>query len=204
MGYSIRVAAQMPDRANDFLCVMDFDTKEEFDQVKKLCDNKKRVGLFGSLVKPIRTDTAEHFCQDLFFPSLIHCALKLHNTALKVICSIAFTAVDVMTLPIRALTAIPRYFKNGAHPKESHPFYKYLKAHGLDEKHLSAGHVYLEMRWPQRTKVVDMVSEVERQEEHTIVLGKTFNFVELPETASPNEDHQGWIGKNAVKLPYHI
>src|SRR5277367_3762980 len=67
MGYSIRVAAQVPrERASEFFLEKNFDSLEAFDEAKKLCDNKKRIGFFESLVIPVRTDNLTNFSKDFF------------------------------------------------------------------------------------------------------------------------------------------
>jgi hypothetical protein len=110
--------------------------------------------------------------------------------------------IDICTLPIRAITAIPRYFYNAAHTKETHPLYQYLKQNGVNEENLSTGHVYLEMQRPEQINVTDGLTGTTRQEEKLIREGETFNFVELPKTVSEIQKVSGWVHGKDYSLPY--
>lgn len=181
MSYSIKVSAnaafQQVEPSPFF--VRNFDSAEEFQRTANLCDNKRRIGLFESLVIPIRTDNLDNFCKDFFLPTLINHALKFNDIALKIIYSVVLTICDIITLPIRLITAIPRYLYNSAHPKESHPFYQYLIDNGVPAATLSADYVYLELSGVENRGVFG-----QERERNLTTQGETFNFIQLPTTVS--------------------
>ncbi len=185
MSYSIKVSVspelQQVEPIPFF--VKNFDLSEEFQTVMNLCDNKRRIDLFESLIIPIRTDTFNNFCKDFFLPTLINHALKFNHIALKIIYSVVLTICDICTFPIRVFTIIPRYLYNAAHPKEAHPFYQYLISNGVLVEDLSTDHVYLELAWTEPRGVFG------QQGERSLATHRgTFNFIQLPITVSNIED----------------
>lgn len=182
VSYSIKVSA----RGDEFQQVKphpfftrDFDSAEEFQRVKNLCDNKRRIGWLESLVIPVRTDNLNNFCKDFFFPGLFNQALKTHDVATKIFLCIFMSIYDIISLPIRLITVIPRYLYNAAHPKESHPLYQYLIDKGVPAATLSADYVALELGWIENRGVFGEIGERNRT-----TLTETFNFIQLPITVS--------------------
>lgn len=57
---------------------------------------------------------------------------------------------DIISLPIRLITAIPRHLYNAARPKETHPLYRYLIDNGVPAATLSADYVYLKLSWVEK------------------------------------------------------
>jgi hypothetical protein len=181
MPYSIKVSATSRfERAEQPpLFARNFDSVEEYQSVSNLCDNKRRIGWLESLIIPVRTDNLHNFCEDFFLPGFFNCALKTHDVATRILLCIFLPIYDILSLPIRLITAIPRYLYNVAHPKESHPFYQYLINNGVPAATLSADSIYLEREWIETREVFgqarrhDLISE-----------GDTFNFIQLPDMVS--------------------
>jgi hypothetical protein len=65
--------------------------------------------------------------------------------SVKIIFCFLCLIADLLTLPIRTLTVIPRYFYNKAITKEKHPLCKYLLTTGVSEENLRSGHVYMQI-----------------------------------------------------------
>ena len=128
MVYAIRVqkSPEYLQDDNPNLLVRNFNSKEEFQAVVNLCDNKRRINWLESLIIPVRTDNLNNFCKDFFLPGLFNPAFKTQDVALTIFLCMLMPVYDIMTLPIRLITVIPRYVYNSIHPKESHPFYQYL------------------------------------------------------------------------------
>lgn len=181
MSYSIKVSAnaefQQVEPPPFF--VRNFDSAEEFQRATNLCDNKRRIGWLESLVIPVRTDNLSNFCKDFFLPGLFNQALKTHDVATKIFLCIFMPIYDIISLPIRLITAIPRYLYNAAHPKESHPFYQYLIDNEVPAATLSADYVYLELSWVKNRGVFG-----EGGEPNLTTQGETFNFIQLPTNVS--------------------
>jgi hypothetical protein len=116
-----------------------------------------------------RTDNLSSFCEDFFFPSLVHDALKIDNFAIRMIRCIVSIIVDLVTMPIRLITLIPRYFTNLRNTREGHPLHQYLVAMGADPRLLNRDRVYVqtEIFWND----VRRCSSTE---------GNDFYFIELP------------------------
>ncbi len=159
--------------------VRNFDSAEEFQRATNLCDNKRRIGWLESLVIPVRTDNLNNFCKDFFLPGLFNHALKTHDVATRIFLCIIMPIYDILSLPIRLITAIPRYLYNAAHPKESHPLYQYLIDNGVLAATLSADYVYLELSWVENRGVFG-----EERERNLTTQGETFNFIQLPTNIS--------------------
>ena len=160
-----------------------FSSLNEFQEILGLCDNKRRIGCFGSLIIPLRIDTASSFFKDFFLPGFFNEAFKVNNIYLKILRCTIIPLCDVVTLPIRLVTVIPWCVYNVTHPKHAHPFYKYLINNGMTADQLSAGHVYL--------KTIRTQERIEKDRSGSsykvttkIVEGDTFNFIHLPQFVS--------------------
>ncbi len=176
MGYAIRVKAN-PDDAQ-YLFVKNFNSLEEFQGVKNLCYNRRTIGFLESTTITVRTNTLQNFAKDFFFPTLINHALKIHDLALKIICTIAFICLDICTLPIRICTLLPLCIANGLHPKVSHPLYQYLLAHQVPAVALD-DHIYLEL---------DYIEGRRGAYEDIVTVGNTLNLIQLPENEATERE----------------
>lgn len=175
MSYSIKVqkSPEFSQGPNETLFFKEFSTQQEFEAVEKLCVNVERVGWLGSLIMPVRTDNLRNFCEDFFLPGFFNVALKTNDTALRVFLCLLMPIYDIITLPLRAITAIPRALYNAYHSKESHPFHQYLTRNGVAPADLE-DHVHV-----LTNKVV-----TKNGTESSITQGITFNFIQLPEGIS--------------------
>lgn len=154
------------------LFTVNFNSFGEFEPVYNLLNNKRRISWLESLIIPVRTDNFSNFCKDFFLPGLFNNALKTKKVALRIFLCIMMPIYDLITLPIRLITVIPRYIYNAKHPKEAHLFYQYLIQKGVAPADLSAGHVHL---------------EIEQQNQSGLLItqgGCTFNFIHLPRFVS--------------------
>jgi hypothetical protein len=186
VSYSIKVSTNAEFRQVEPppFFVRNFASTEEFQRVTSLCDNKRRIGWLESLVIPVRTNNLNNFCKDFFFPGLFNRALKTHDVATKIFLCIFMPICDIISLPIRLITAIPRYLYNAAHPKETHPLYRYLMDNGVPAATLSADYVYLKFSWIENKGVFG-----QERERNLTTQGETFNFIQLP-TAISNVRHE--------------
>ena len=100
---------------------------------------KSNYGLASNrlaLVVPIRTNNIKNFASDLLFPTLaIFSAKKVHVIA-KAIMTVIVTVIDLISLPVRLVTAIPRSIYNHVTYKEP-KLYTFLKGEpGINPKTL--------------------------------------------------------------------
>jgi len=189
MTYAIK--AQTNQDTTQHFFKKEFNSLEKFEAVVNLCgENRRRIGPFESLVITTRTDTISNFCKDFFLPTLTNCALKINNTAQKILMLCLTATADICTFPLRVITLIPRHLYNFYHSKENHPFYKYLLKNGVALASLNAGHVCLELRWP-----------IKNQRNHDISWN-TLNFMQLPEFESPTCKTYNIVPKPPFKLPF--
>lgn len=94
--------------------------------------NRGSYGILPMLLCVIRTDTLENFVTDLFLPTFINCAQRVHQLAGKITAGIFFFIVDIATLPLRLITLLPRVIISLLYTKENHPGYSYLQQHSAN------------------------------------------------------------------------
>ncbi len=163
MTFSIRIKENERD-ATPWRFEKEFATEADFQNVERHCINRERIFLEGNLYV-VRTDTAHRFCKDFFFPC-VERALKIQNYIEKVFAIIAAVIFDLLTLPIRCITLLPRLIINWVNAREKHPLHKYLVEQNADPRILNCDHVYMR-------KVVVKEGKLDMRIE-------TFNFIELP------------------------
>lgn len=120
-----------------------FATEAEYQRVGDLCIDREPIS--NSLFFLIRTNTWGNFCEDFFFPGLMT-ALKTKDFVEGIFISLICFVGGLLTLPIRCITLIPRYFQNQANRKETHPLYKYLSENGADPHLLNRDFIYVSKR----------------------------------------------------------
>jgi hypothetical protein len=137
---------------------------DEWDIVNSaLQQNIPRAGFFKAAVIPIRTDSISNFCKDFFLPNVVNQSIVFIIHSL---------VIDILTFPIRVLTAIPRYYFNLKHTREIHPLHEYLTQQKMDSELLKVDHLYVEITEKHPINVSIKIS------------GTTFNFISLPEGVS--------------------
>ena len=98
-------------------------SKTEVDQVKEYCKTFPETrNLLDALVIPIRTN--QNFANDLLLPTFYQ-AIKVEHTIGRFIAILISLFLDVITLPIRFITAIPRAATNAA--RKEHPLLELLR-----------------------------------------------------------------------------
>lgn len=129
--YHLAIHLPMSSFANlDTYCTKDIplESEEEFETVKRLCENPKNMaGGVKQLFIPIRTDALS----DLFFPILMNGVMKIKSVADSCLAVLIAILMDVVTLPIRLITYIPRWIHNNSQPRVNHPLIPYLINKGL-------------------------------------------------------------------------
>jgi hypothetical protein len=105
-------------------------SQEDYNKIKGYDGEPGCFVLYG-LAVPIRTNNLKNLATDLFLPTTLNYAVKLEMTILKVLAIVASLFIDLLTLPIRCLTLIPRIITN--YFKENNPMYQYLSNAGMDK-----------------------------------------------------------------------
>jgi hypothetical protein len=75
---------------------------------------------YNASLIPVQTDTPAHFVRDLFFPNWLNRAQNIDNVFLRILLSTLAIVWDLLTLPIRLVTAPPRAVYNCL-AKDQHP-----------------------------------------------------------------------------------
>lgn len=83
------------------------------------CKSRGIVGMLPAMLYPVRTNTWTNLAKDFFLPTLVNQALRVKSVALRRIAVIVAGIFDLITLPIRIVTVIPRCRSNAN--KELHP-----------------------------------------------------------------------------------
>lgn len=126
------------------------DFKERFDVNEKtylMLKNANRgpYGIIPMTLCVIRADNLKNFLTDLFCPTLVHAALKVEQLAGRIILGIGCFFLDLITLPIRLLTLVPRvaYVIWQGQDKYSNPAYQFLQSNSKDKAmYQSANTIY--------------------------------------------------------------
>jgi len=104
----------------------------------------KGYGILPMLICTIQTDTLENLCADLFLPTFIHVASKTNLVSGRFLIQLAALFLDLLTLPIRLLTLIPRIAIGLIYQKETHPLYQFIQKHSKHpEIYREADPIYL-------------------------------------------------------------
>lgn len=165
MGYSIKVTNEK----NNATWEKQIATAEEFEKVRGY-EGRDFVCLFCGTFKPVRTNTCKSFASDFFFPTLVNHAIKVKSIAGKIFAIIAAIILDIITLPIRLFTCIPRAISNKV--KGPDAFRKYLVEQNVDKKLLEVDHVTVQLKG---------IKDGEPYERSEII-----NFIERP--CEPDEE----------------
>jgi hypothetical protein len=118
-------------------------TEAEYDEVKNCVEDRSVDGFKGCFF-PVRTNNWNNFSKDFFFPSMINYAAKTGDVFQRMIEHVVLFFVDLITLPIRVLTCIPRIIYNAM--QEERPISLYLKKqNNVDSKLLETDQVLVEI-----------------------------------------------------------
>jgi hypothetical protein len=160
MSYSIQVSNE----ENNLTWEKRFAAPEEVEQVRGFSEGRDFICLLCGTFKPIRTNTCKTFAEDFFFPTLVNYALKVKSVVGKIFAILTALVLDIITLPLRLLTAIPRAIANKI--KGEHPLRKYLIAQNVDKKLLEGDHVTVQFKGVQDGAPYELIQNI--------------NFIERP------------------------
>lgn len=160
-------------------------TNEEYEEVLGLCaKSRNAVSITQGVLVPIRTNNLGNFSRDFFLPT-VQQAIKVQNVADKVIAIIAAFIVDVITLPIRLVTCIPRGIYNSLRGEIQ--LKKYLMDKGADKKVFESDQITIKLRkGPAEPPIIEFPHEIAHR-----TIGN-FNDLEKPWTV---------VGVNLIDVP---
>lgn len=116
--------------------------EKEYQKVLELCaDRTNMSGALKALIMPIRTDLSS-LPKDLFLPTFINGALKIDDLSNRIFASFLCIALDILTLPLRFITVIPRAIYHANTNAKPHPIIAYLEKLGVPEN-LCKGYLQL-------------------------------------------------------------
>lgn len=177
MSYAIEVRAVSEDLrpADSVLLSQTYTQKADFEKVDALMINQREVSWIESLFIPVRTDSFGNLCKDLFLPGVFNSALKTKEVFGRIIDCMEMFAFDIITLPFRLITVIPRALYNAYYAKESHPFYRYLVENNVSKEDLSGPSVYI-----YKTRLGIYCTEAGKQKKGWLQNKHLLRFIELP------------------------
>lgn len=151
---------------------------------QKLMVSAKVVALLPALLIPVRTHTPEKFATDFFLPTTYNHALRVDSKARKIFAVLGALLLDILTLPIRLLTCLPRYLYNS---RQTNPLYKSLAGKLMDA--FKTDYVVITKTWETCNEensasyqgVRGSIHNISEKTRHT----KSFNFhfLQVPEYA---------------------
>lgn len=99
---------------------------EALVRLKREMSNSSSVySRVSPLLVPLRTNRLKNLMEDLFFPTIVHHAMKVQEIGAKILAIVATFFVDLFTLPIRLVTCIPRIIYQVRQPK--HPLIQAMR-----------------------------------------------------------------------------
>jgi hypothetical protein len=116
----------------------------DYRAIKEMCLSGSAVDLPYIWLFPVRTNTLGNFAEDFFFPTLYHGASRVDSLAQRLIENFVTFLIDLLTLPIRIVTCIPRALYN-AQQKE-HRLLTYLKQNSVPKQLIETDHVEVELK----------------------------------------------------------
>lgn len=122
------------------------DFKERFDVSKEeyfalRAADRGAWGILPMTLCVIRTDNLNNFLSDFCCPTVVNCALKARKLAGQIILGIGSLFLDIITLPVRLITLLPRLAF--AQTKENNPAYRFLMRHSAKpEMYKDANPIY--------------------------------------------------------------
>jgi hypothetical protein len=125
---------------------------EDYPHIENLLnENRYTVSWNAALLFPVRANSLSNFAKDLFFPTLINHASRVDSIVLRFFAVIAAAALDLLTLPIRLLTAIPTFISINKTPQL--PIHKYLVEKGLPKSLAEADSVKVEIFYEKKGEI---------------------------------------------------
>lgn len=197
MSYAIRIREKTGE--GPWLFEQHFASREAYEGVAEKCINKKVF--WESVFIPARTAPCNSLCRNLFIPATYFVTVVLKDaiseqTRTGIISELAFRLlfalgaliVDLVTLPIRLVTLIPRLMMGDA-KREDHPLHRYLAEEGADRRILNADQVALRLEWEE--------NGFYRTREY---LEESFHFIRLPPSENDGLTQRGNIPLNAQEI----
>lgn len=118
-------------------------TDDEYQNTHDYSKSKNTVSLLAGTIKPVRTNSLSNFATDFFLPTTINHANKVQNIVVKIFALLASLVLDILTLPIRLLTFLPRIYFNSKQEETS--LHKYLKEQGVDSTLVNSDYVNVKL-----------------------------------------------------------
>lgn len=87
-------------------------TNEEAENLKSKFVSASKVSLLPAALIPVRTNNLSNFNKDLFLPTTLNHGVKANGSFKKVVAIAGAILLDLLTLPIRLITSVPRALVN--------------------------------------------------------------------------------------------
>lgn len=86
--------------------------KEEAENLKSKFVSESKVSLLPAALMPVRTNGLSNFNKDFFLPTTLNHGVKANGSFKKVMAVAGAILLDLLTLPIRLITSVPRALFN--------------------------------------------------------------------------------------------
>lgn len=148
---------------------------EEFSKVKEYAKTShKSLNTIDPLMYPVRTTNGlKNFLGDLFLPATTNLSLKIQSIFLKSVVSCATAICDIVTMPIRLITLLPRMYANAR--REEVPFRAFLRDQACDPRLINAESVRVKL-----VHVEDVVEVNGIYTEQQRLQKKEIHFAQVP------------------------
>lgn len=159
--------------------------EEQYDALVASAQSRNVISLFPALLMPVRTNSLKSFASDFFLPTTLNHAIRVQGTVRQIFAILGALLLDILTLPIRLLTCIPRRIYNSCQTK--HPIYVSVKEDGFNKGLFESGRVQVRQEWKTENK--DVFAEYQELSGSMRTIYETtthwrefnINFIEVPQ-----------------------
>jgi len=129
INYTVEISVKKNLTPSDFKESFEL-SEDEFFKFKAA--NRGSYGILPMAICVISLGTLKHLAVDLCCPTFFNCALKTSKVAGRVVFGIGFLFLDLITLPLRLVTLLPRLGVNIIQPKEKNSAYRFLEQNSIN------------------------------------------------------------------------
>ncbi|MCB1112854.1 MAG: hypothetical protein H7A37_06985 [Chlamydiales bacterium] len=158
---------------------------DEFEEFVKKAKTKT-INWFVATLIPVRTNNWKNFSRDFFLPTVVNHAINVDHIAARIFAVLGALALDLLTLPIRLITAPFRAaFVN---KKEDHEAYQFLIKKGVNENRLTTDDVAFTLEWSDSSDDSVVISDNGASVAPIFHHEKRFNlsFIDVPSSYRSN------------------
>ncbi|MEC7840155.1 MAG: hypothetical protein VX777_08975 [Chlamydiota bacterium] len=131
--------------------------QEVYQAVKNCAKSKGKVCPFVATLIPVRTNNGKNFAKDFFLPTVVNQVPRIHNVAGKIFAGLGAFVLDLITLPVRLLTCVPRVFANSK--AKDHALHKLLVEKGVDPKKIDVDTLKVSLKGEVKQGLIEVAAD---------------------------------------------